>query len=54
MVPQARRRGGRGGRPNLADLLMERAMDPALEQKSSQVAERVDDMLGHLFSKNGF
>lgn len=53
VVPQARRRGG-SGRANLATLLLERAMDPALEQKQDEVVEKVDDMLGHLFSRNGF
>jgi Bacteriophage HK97-gp10, putative tail-component len=53
MVPFARRRG-RSGRPNLADLLMERAMDPALEQNADEVTGRIDNMLGHLFSQNGF
>ena len=38
----------------LAGLLMERAMDPGLERNQEEVVERVDDMLGHLFARNGF
>jgi hypothetical protein len=54
MVPQARRRGGHGGRPNLANLLLERAMDPALERRADDVVRGVDAALGHLFDRNGF
>ena len=54
VVPSARRRRGGKGRPNLAKLLLERAMDPALEAKSDEVVKRVDRMLGRLAGHNGF
>lgn len=53
MAPSARRGGG-SGRSNLSGLLLERAMEPALDQNADKVAGRVDDMLGHLFDRNGF
>jgi hypothetical protein len=44
-----RQRGARGNlrhkRPNLAGLLMERALLPALETNREQIVENVDDML---------
>jgi bacteriophage HK97-gp10 putative tail-component len=55
MVPAARSRRSKGGsRPNLANLLLDQAMDPALDNKQDSVIKRVDDMLEHLFSRNGF
>ncbi len=53
IVPKRRRRGG-SPRPNLANLLLEQAMEPALEEKSDEVAGRVDRMLGELGDDNGF
>jgi hypothetical protein len=53
MVPSARRRGS-AGRPNLANLLLERAMDPAVEQSADQIVGRVDAMVAHLAARNGF
>lgn len=43
----AKSRGARGvrGRPNLARLLLDRAMEPALEQNSTEVANRLDGLL---------
>lgn len=35
-------------RPNLADLLMERAMKPALERNRETVARSVDDLMGEM------
>jgi len=56
MVPErrSRRRNRKWKRTNLADLLMERAMDPALEQNQEEVVQRVDEMLGRLGRTNGF
>lgn len=54
MVPFARRRSGSTGRPNLADLLMTRAMDPALEHNEDAVVKRVDDLLGRLGGEHDF
>ena len=53
MVPAARSRR-RTKRPNLADLLLTRAMDPALEHNAAQVEKTVDHMLAELAGKNGF
>lgn len=53
MVPAARSRR-RTKRPNLARLLMERAMDPALAQNTDKVVANIDDLLGNLFEANGF
>jgi hypothetical protein len=53
MVPQAKR--GRGsGRANLNALLMERAMQPALDQNESEVVDHMDKLLGRLAGENGF
>lgn len=55
MVPFARSRRGRGtSRPNLANLLLEEAMDPALERNAAKVERKVDDLLGRLADDNGF
>lgn len=35
-------------RPNLGDLLMDRAMKPALERNREQVANKVDSLLGDM------
>jgi hypothetical protein len=53
MVPQARRAGG-SGRANLKGLLLDRAMDPALEQHADEVKDNINDVLGHIFDHNGF
>ncbi len=53
MVPQARRAGG-SGRTNLKGLLLERAMDPALDQNADKVKDNINDVLGHIFDHNGF
>jgi len=45
---RASRRNLRIRRPNLADLLMDRAMQPALEAKTGEVVERFDLFLEHL------
>lgn len=55
MVPLARsRRRPGGGRSNLGDLLMDRAMDPALEKNAAGVVRKVDDLLDRLAGVNGF
>lgn len=47
LAPKSRSVRGRSPkrRPNLADLLMGRAMEPALERNSAEVERRVDRML---------
>ena len=54
MVPAARRRSSGRSRPNLATLLLDRSMDPALDKHSDEVVDRVDKMLGDLAGANGF
>jgi hypothetical protein len=53
MVPRARGRGGRA-RPNLKGLLLDRAMDPALDEKQDEIVEGVGKMIDHLSRANGF
>ena len=53
VVPAWRRRGGKG-RANLKTLLLERAMDPALEENQAEVLHKVDNMLGRLAGHQGF
>jgi hypothetical protein len=51
--PRARRRGGRP-RPNFAPLMLERAMDPALEQRSADVVRALEGTLDRLAGRHGF
>lgn len=55
MVPatRSRRRPG-SSRPNLANLLLERSMEPALDANQGEIVERVDRVLGQLAGENGF
>ena len=53
MFPASRRRRGTG-RSNLANLLMDMAMDPALEKNAAGVEKKVDALLGKLAGENGF
>lgn len=48
VAPRQRGARGRGGRhrPNLADLLMDRAMSPALDAHQSEIVGETDEMLG--------
>ena len=49
VAPRQRGAGrGRGGshRPNLAPLLMDKAMQPALDQHASEIETRFEDFLG--------
>jgi hypothetical protein len=41
-------------RKNLAELMMGRAMEPALDENEDRVREEVDDVLNRLSRKNGF
>ena len=52
MVPASKGRGR--GRANLSSMLMDRAMDPALESNQQQVVNRVDDLIGGLADRYGF
>lgn len=53
VVPRTRRTVG-PPRKNLADLLMNRAMQPALDEHESEVVERLDMLLNVSAAKAGF
>lgn len=53
VAPRTRRSSGTA-RPNLAPMLMDRAMQPALDQHSDEVVRSLDQMLDHLGAENGF
>lgn len=49
VVPQPRGTRKRSRkRPNLADLLMDRAMQPALDRNEKKVVEKIDDLLADI------
>jgi hypothetical protein len=52
VAPRERGRRTRGnsaiGRPNLKPLLLDRAMEPALENNRQHVIENVEDLLGYM------
>src|SRR5580765_8464450 len=49
VAPRSRGRGNRNrARPNLANLLMNRAMEPALEQHASEIEARFGEILDHV------
>jgi hypothetical protein len=50
VAPRQKGTRGRGPRrrPNLADLLMSRAMEPALERHTGEIEQRFDELLGHV------
>lgn len=55
VVPAARSRRKPGrGRGNLADLLLDEAMDPAVEKNQQKVVGKLEDMLDRLADNNGF
>jgi len=55
MVPAWRSSKGAGRRrPNLADLLMDRAMDPAAEHNENKVIDKIEDMLDRIADSHGF
>jgi hypothetical protein len=53
VAPKAKRHGG-SPRPNLAGLLMDRAMQPALDQHEHDIVNRFERMLDRVGNKNGF
>lgn len=53
VAPRAKRHGG-SPRPNLAGLLIDRAMQPALDQHEGDVVNRLERMLDRIGNKNGF
>ncbi len=53
VAPKARSRSG-SPRPNLAGLLLQRAMLPALERNEPQVVAGLEKMLDRLADRNGF
>lgn len=52
MVPAAR--GRRRKRRNLSDLLLTRAMDPAVEKNEDQVLGRIENLIDSLGDREGF
>lgn len=58
VAPKQRRKrghsGARYGRPNLGTLLMNRAMQPALDEKAPEVYGLIDVMLGRFAGESGF
>jgi hypothetical protein len=53
VAPSARRRGG-SPRSNLAGLLMNRAMEPALDEKTEEILQRVEAALTTMSVSVGF
>jgi hypothetical protein len=53
VAPKSRRRGGEP-RPNLAGALMDRAMQPALDEVAPEIVTRVEAMLDRVGIENGF
>lgn len=53
VAPKRRRRGG-SPRPNLGGLLMDRAMQPALDENEDKIVARVEFMLDRLGDTHGF
>lgn len=53
VVPAARSRR-KFKRPNLGQLLLAEAMDPAVEKNQQKVVERLEEMLDRLANSNGF
>ena len=53
VAPKSRRHGG-SPRPNLGGLLMDRAMQPALDELAPEIYAGVERMLDRLGSENGF
>jgi hypothetical protein len=53
VAPKRRRKGG-SPRPNLAGLLMEKAMQPALDKHEGDVVNKVEDLIDHLATHYGF
>jgi hypothetical protein len=53
VAPKSRRHGG-SPRPNLGGLLMDRAMQPALDESAAEIYPRVEAMLDRLGAEHGF
>jgi len=53
-VAPRRRRSGGSPRPNLAPLLLERALVPALDEKQGEVIDSVEQLLDRLGNDAGF
>lgn len=53
VAPASRRRGG-SPRPNLGTLLMQRAMEPALEERQDQIVQGVERLLDTFGLEHGF
>jgi hypothetical protein len=53
VAPRPRRSGG-SPRPNLAGLLLNRAMQPALDEQRDEVIRRLESWIDRVAAKNGF
>lgn len=53
VAPRARRRTG-SSRPNLAGLLLGRAMEPALAEETANVEQRIERLIDHIADGEGF
>lgn len=53
VVPKSRRRGG-SPRPNLGPLLLDRAMQPALDENKAAVMARLDTLVDASAARSGF
>jgi hypothetical protein len=53
LAPKQRRRGG-SPRPNLAQLLMNRAMQPALDESENEIVAAVEIGLDRFITEHGF
>jgi hypothetical protein len=53
VAPRARRAGG-SPRPNLAGLLMDRAMQPALDEHEEEVVRQFDGLISRAADRAGF
>jgi hypothetical protein len=54
IAPKPRRSAGGTPRPNLARLLLERSMEPAVDQKEASVVTGLERMLDRLADRYGF
>lgn len=53
-VAPASKRSGGSPRPNLAPLLMDKAMQPALDANTAEVIARLERMIDRIGNSNGF
>jgi hypothetical protein len=54
VAPKSRKTGRGSPRPNLAGLLLDRAMQPALDSKSDQIMSDYERWVGSINTRHGF